>query len=133
MQAMNGSGGLTFPRVRSLLGCVVALLALSAVTLPSIASAKKASKVTGTYVALGDSLAFGFSEHQFNESLPTENPAAFEHGYPNEYLKLINEGFKQAQLVNFGCPGETSESLIGNNPTLLAAINAGLKGMISEP
>jgi hypothetical protein len=135
MQAMNGSRGTSPARIRRLLGCAVALLALSAVAIPSVASARmKPAKVTGTYVSLGDSLAFGFSEHEFNESLPTENPANFEGGFPNEYLALINENTtKQTQLVNYGCPGETSESLIGDNATLLGAVNKALKGKIAEP
>ena len=134
MQAMNGSRGI-LPRVCRLLGCAVALLALSAMAIPSIAAAKtKPAKVTSTYISLGDSLAFGFSEHEFNESLPTENPANFESGYSNDYLGLINENTtKQSQMVNYGCPGETSESLIGDNPTLLAAVNKALSGKIGEP
>ena len=59
MQAMNGflaSGG---RRGSRLVGCVIALLALAAMTLPSAASAMK-PKVRKTYVALGDSLAFGY-------------------------------------------------------------------------
>jgi hypothetical protein len=134
MQAMNGSRGV-LPRVCRLLGCAVALLALSAMAIPSIAAAKtKTAKVTSTYISLGDSLAFGFSEHEFNESLPTENPANFNSGYSNDYLGLINENtIKQSQLVNYGCPGETSESLIGDNAKLLGAINKALKGQIEEP
>jgi hypothetical protein len=132
MQAMNGSRGI-LPRLYGMLGCAVALLALALMAIPSVAAAKPA-KVTSTYIALGDSLAFGFSEHEFNESLPTENPANFEGGYPNEYLGLINENtLKQAQLVNYGCPGETSESLIGDNPMLLGEINKALAGKVAEP
>jgi hypothetical protein len=136
MQAMKGSNRAGIRHRRRLLGCTAALLALAAMTVPSLAVARvKPSKVTNTYVALGDSLAFGFSEHEFNESLPTENPANFEAGYPNDYLALIDEAspYRKAQLVNYGCPGETTESLIGDNPTVLAAINKALKHVISEP
>ncbi|MGD1058809.1 MAG: SGNH/GDSL hydrolase family protein [Solirubrobacteraceae bacterium] len=90
---------------------------------PSIAAAKKPKKVNATYLALGDSLAFGYSEQLLNENQSKGDPAsAFEHGYANDYLNLVNAK-KQIQLVNDGCPGETSASLIGNGP-LLAAIQA---------
>ena len=83
MQAMNGSGGLGIRRFCRLLGCVAALVALSAMAVPSIAAAKKPVKVKETYLALGDSLAFGYSQQLFNENEKTaENPTAFEHGTP---------------------------------------------------
>ncbi len=65
-----------------------------------------------SYLALGDSLAFGYSQAKFNEHFPEENPADFETGYVNDFgdvLKLFNPGL---QIVNDGCPGETTESLI---------------------
>jgi hypothetical protein len=123
MQAMNGSGGLSVRRLCRLLGCVAALVALSALAAPSIAAAKKPVKVKETYLALGDSLAFGYSQQLFNENEKTgESPTAFEHGYANDYLGIVNKKGK-IQLVNDGCPGETSASLIGNGP-LLKAIQA---------
>jgi lysophospholipase L1-like esterase len=130
MQAMNGSGRVA---VR-LLGCVAALVALAAMALPSVASART-PKVKETYVGLGDSLAFGYSQQLFNENEKNfENPADFEHGYVTDYYNIVNTAKKgKIQLVNDGCPGETTESLIGDNPTLLATINAALGGSIPEP
>jgi hypothetical protein len=123
MQAMNGSGALGIRRLCRLLGCVAALVALSAMAVPSIATAKKTRRVKDTYLALGDSLAFGYSQQLFNENEKLgESPTAFEHGYANDYFNLVNAK-KEIQLVNDGCPGETSASLIGNGP-LLAAIQA---------
>jgi len=132
MQAMNGSGGLGMRRLWRFVGCVAALVALSAMAVPSIAAAKpakmKVPQIKETYLALGDSLAFGYSQQLFNENEKSgENPAAFEHGYANDYLTLLNAQAKHAkkkvQLVNDGCPGETTESLIGTGP-VLAAIQA---------
>jgi hypothetical protein len=118
MQAMNGSGGLGVRRMWRLVGCVAALVALSAMAVPSIAAAKKPKKVSETYLALGDSLAFGYSQQLFNENEKTgESPTAFEHGYASDYFNLVN-GQGKIQLVNDGCPGETSASLIGNGPLL---------------
>jgi hypothetical protein len=134
MKAMNGSGGLGARRVSRLLGCAVALAALGAMTVTSVASAK-VFPVTRTYVALGDSLAFGYSQHVFNENLATgDNPAAFEEGYANFYLAETNkDSRKPYQLVNYGCPGETTESLIGNNPAFIAELNHKARTSISEP
>jgi hypothetical protein len=136
MTAMNGSGGLGARRILRLLGCAAALAALAAMTMTSVASARRAPKpVSRTYVALGDSLAFGYSQQGFNENLATgENPAAFENGYPNQYLADTNAvSPKPYQLVNYGCPGETSESLIGDNPAFIKGLNEKAKKYITEP
>jgi hypothetical protein len=137
MQAMNGSGGLTVRRLFRLVGCVAALVALSAMAVPSIAAAKtKKTKVTSTYLSLGDSLAFGYSQQLLNENAKNgENPVNFEHGFANDYLGLVNgaSAVKKGQLVNDGCPGETSESLIGDNATLLKELNKLAAKHISEP
>jgi lysophospholipase L1-like esterase len=139
MQAKNGFGSFGIRRSWRLMGCVLALVALAAMAaVPSLASARttKAAKVKPirqTYLALGDSLAFGYSQQLFNENEHLGVPAAaFEHGYTNDYFNLINTSTK-LQLVNDGCPGETSESLIGNNPALLSALNEKLAGKIATP
>jgi lysophospholipase L1-like esterase len=136
MKAMNGSGGLGIRRLCRLLGCVAALAALSAMAIPSIAAArvKKAPPIKKTYVALGDSLAFGYSQQLFNENEKTgENPAGFENGYASVYFtKTLNENHK-SQEINYGCPGETTESLIGDNATFLDELNAKAARDVQEP
>ena len=131
MQAKNGPVGAGRRRGR-LIGCVVALVALSAMVMPTLASAaKKAPPPTSTYLALGDSLAFGYSQQLYNEGVPNGDPAqGFENGYANAYLKKLKN--KEEQLTNDGCPGETTESLIGNNPELLGGLNAGLKAQFEK-
>ncbi len=65
-----------------------------------------------SYLALGDSLAFGYSQAKFDELFPEENPADYETGYVNDFanvLKVFNPGLR---IVNDGCPGETTESFI---------------------
>src|SRR4051794_2105660 len=62
-----------------------------------------------TYLALGDSLAYGYQRDRF---AATPNPALFNTGYVDDFLnhmKLANPGLV---AVNDGCPGETSSSLI---------------------
>jgi hypothetical protein len=135
MDAMNGACRAS-GRLSRLLVCVVALVALSAMAVPSIAAAKtKPPKIRSTYVALGDSLAFGYSQQLFNENEALfENPAGFEHGYASDYLNLVNATMKNSvQLVNDGCPGETTESLIGDNPALLSEINSLVSSKVHEP
>jgi lysophospholipase L1-like esterase len=136
MQATHGFARFCMRRGSRLVGCLLALVALTAmVVAPSVASAagKKEKTAKRTYLALGDSLAFGYSQQLFNE---TEKlgapPTAFEHGYTNDYLGLINAEGK-LQLVNNGCPGETSESFIGSNATLLEELNAKLARAIATP
>jgi lysophospholipase L1-like esterase len=135
MEATYGYRALTTRRCLGLFGCLIALVALSAMALPSAASAKHI-KVKQTYVGLGDSLAFGYSQKIFNEhQLEGDPAAAFEGGYVQDYFKeTANAGSNKGkvQLINLGCPGETTESFIGNNPGTLAAINAALKGKIPE-
>ncbi|HUN77713.1 MAG TPA: SGNH/GDSL hydrolase family protein [Solirubrobacteraceae bacterium] len=65
-----------------------------------------------SYLALGDSLAFGYSEARFAEHEGDESPAFFETGYVNDFgdvLKIFDPGLR---IVNDGCPGETTESFI---------------------
>jgi lysophospholipase L1-like esterase len=111
MQAMNGSAG----RGR-LIGCCVALaLIVSAVVLAPVASAKEAPPTT-TYVAIGDSLAFGYTQEKNEENVPNEPPSYFENGYASEYAKTLKKENKGLVLVNNGCPGETTDSLFGTGP-----------------
>jgi len=118
MSATHGS-----LRSRSrLMGVSLALVFALAALFASSASAKV--PVTSSYLSLGDSLAFGYSAELFNANFPTENPAEFEHGYASDYLLKHVPSLNGIQLQNNGCPGETTDSLIGNGP-LGTALGAG--------
>ena len=101
-------------------------LAISALVLaPAAANAKKAKGTqvapeTQDYIALGDSISFGYSEERFKLHEPIDAPTFFEEGVANDSLKLLRKatGKKSLQLVNDACPGETSNGLIGENPML---------------
>jgi hypothetical protein len=117
MKAMNG--GLLGKRARLVGCCAVTVLALA-----GLASAVPAGAVTPpvtTYIALGDSVAYGYTHVKFVENFPNEVPSYFEEGYASDYaLKLRNtkEGTnKGLVLVNNSCPGETSGGLTGNLAT----------------
>ena len=111
MSAKNGSA---VKRSR-LIGLTVAVMFALTALFASSASAVN-PPVEQTYLALGDSLAFGYSQQLFNENVLGGAPAtAFEHGYANDYI-AIEPHKNNLQLVNLGCPGETTDSMIGNGP-----------------
>ncbi len=65
------------------------------------------------YLALGDSLAFGYSEAKFHELEAEGEPvSAYETGYVNDFARGLNLFEPGVQIVNDGCPGETTESFI---------------------
>jgi lysophospholipase L1-like esterase len=113
------------------IGCAAAIaLALSALVLAVAPTARAAEPPRKTYLALGDSLAFGYSQQLFNENLTTgEPPSAFEAGYANDYWEKLHAAqTKESKWngpINDGCPGETTDSIIGNGP-----LGAALEGII---
>jgi lysophospholipase L1-like esterase len=100
----------------------MAVVLVIAALFASSASAAKAPLTPTNYTALGDSLAFGYTQQKFEENYPAENPAAFEGGYTNVLAKKLAAAEKKAgnqlSLINLGCPGEVSDGLIGENPEL---------------
>jgi lysophospholipase L1-like esterase len=121
MQAMNGSAGTARSHGR-LIGCCVALvLALSALALAPLSAGAATPPEQKAYVAIGDSISFGYSQQKFNENYPTEAPIFFEEGLVNDTNKLLakaTELGKGIKPVNYACPGETSNGLIGENEAL---------------
>ncbi len=65
-----------------------------------------------TYLALGDSLAFGYSQAKFNSLYPNEEPSQYDTGYVDDFGKVLKLFDPSLQTVNDGCPGETTESFI---------------------
>jgi len=111
---MSATHGSTRKVGRLVVCCLAAVLALSALFATSASAKKPPPPQVKTYVALGDSLAFGYSAQLYNEGWSAGDPATgFENGYVNNYYKKL-AGHKETTLVNLGCPGETSKSLIGN-------------------
>ncbi|HEY4812893.1 MAG TPA: SGNH/GDSL hydrolase family protein [Solirubrobacteraceae bacterium] len=93
-----------------LLVCCLAALGVLAFT-----ASAGAATVGNTYLALGDSLAYGYHAAQFKSELESKGyvePETFDEGYVNDFgavLKLVNPKLK---LIDDGCPGETSETFI---------------------
>jgi hypothetical protein len=122
-----------------MLGLVATLAMVASALFASSASAR--TEPTEHYLALGDSLAFGYYQQAFNEQIEkfikvetsTLVPAtAFEHGYANDFKGPLKKfGFTGIGLQNDGCPGETTGSALGNGP--LAAALVGTELEVIEP
>jgi hypothetical protein len=112
MSAKNGLA-VSFRTRGRLVGCFAAMvLAIFAVF---ASSAGAAAPIKENYLALGDSLAFGYSQQLFNENEKAGEPAsAFEHGYAHYYWVHLKPALEGVGQVNNGCPGETTDSMIGN-------------------
>jgi lysophospholipase L1-like esterase len=79
------------------------------------------NRTVSTYLALGDSISFGYSEQVFDENAPNESPSYFEEGFTNDFAQELARPWEAGRgltLVNDACPGETSNGLIGENPAL---------------
>src|ERR1700680_946593 len=96
-------------RGRLLASCVVAVAALGALV---FAPAAGAAKIGSTYLALGNSLAYGFHQAQFEAEYPNIVPASFNDGYVDDFGAALKFANPNLQIVNDGCPGETTETMI---------------------
>ncbi len=88
-------------------------LALAVLAGPMLAG----NETNYTYLALGDSIAFGFNPllfPPFSPPLPAPTPARFT-GYP-EVVAQIEHLLQSKKEVNAACPGETSGSFISGAP-----------------
>jgi lysophospholipase L1-like esterase len=102
---MRGSLG---TRARGLLIAVLAVVALVGAATPALADGSYGGSGSGssghgvTYLALGDSVPFGYRAHAADYS----DPAAFV-GYPEIVAHQL-----RLRLLNASCPGETTGSFI---------------------
>lgn len=108
MQAKHGSA-ISLRSQGRLIGCCMALVfALAAMVFaPAGASAAGAAPETTTYLALGDSISFGYSEERFNLHYPTESPSYFDEGFTNGFAKDLSKSSevgKSIRLVDDACP-----------------------------
>jgi lysophospholipase L1-like esterase len=95
--------------------CVTAIAALGALV---FAPAAGAFKLGDTYLALGDSLTYGYHQAQFASELKSKGfvePTTFEEGYVNDFGALLKVANPKLQIINEGCPGETTETLINGS------------------
>ena len=98
-------------RARLLL-CVAVVVAFAALVLAPAAGALGPGK---TYLALGDSLAYGYHQAQFQNELKEKGfveAANFNDGYVDDFAKALKLFDPRLKVVNDGCPGETTETMI---------------------
>jgi lysophospholipase L1-like esterase len=61
------------------------------------------------YLALGDSIAYGYQASKLNAGLP---PSAFNTGYVDVFAAQLREIKPGATTINYSCPGESTESFV---------------------
>jgi lysophospholipase L1-like esterase len=72
------------------------------------------------YLALGDSMTYGF---QPTKAKPGARPSDFDTGYVDVFAARLRKLAPKIQVVNYGCPGETSVTFTrGRCPTLAEGI-----------
>jgi lysophospholipase L1-like esterase len=107
-------------RLASVLAVLVAgLAAVPAAHADSTATSPYVLPPKAFYLALGDSLAYGYQQAKFNAEVAAGNvdPATFDTGYADDFFAAMSKlANGQQVLINDGCPGETSDSLINGGP-----------------
>lgn len=96
------------PRLIAIAAAVVGLL----VGTVSAAASDENSSPRHYYLALGDSLAYGFQQVKFDAGVAAGDvdARAFNTGYVNDFAAMLREDKHSIQTVNYGCPGETTAS-----------------------
>ena len=93
-------------------GAVSLLLAIGGSAL--VASVASAASTPRYLLALGDSLAAGYQPIYGTTLPPLNTVSGFRDvGYPNSYAAGVARA-QGLQLVDLGCPGETSTSMLGS-------------------
>lgn len=84
------------PTMTSMLAVAVVL------ALPVTAASVGHKGPQGYYLALGDSIAYGYQPNKGAQ------PAAFDNGYVDVFAARLRKMSPKIQVVNYGCPGETT-------------------------
>lgn len=87
----------------------VAFVTLIAGALPAAAAPGQYQAPRKYYLALGDSLAYGFEQAKFSVGAPAQT---FDTGYVDDFAQAIHSLRPDVRVVNYGCPGETSSSYL---------------------
>ncbi len=91
-------------KVRLLL--IGVLAAMTAIAAPPAFADGTTSPAPRYYLALGDSLSVGFQPNSNGTGIETDR------GYTNRLFALEAKRIKKLQLVEMGCPGDTTTSLL---------------------
>jgi lysophospholipase L1-like esterase len=105
MLAAGKGGFMTFARA---LACV-----LGVVLFPALAAGAASGPVyqapQAYYLALGDSIAYGFQPAKAQARLP---PSKFNTGYVDVFAARMRTLASGLQVVNYSCPGESTKTFI---------------------
>jgi lysophospholipase L1-like esterase len=96
----------------TLLAAVVATVVVTLVVSLWAPPGAAAARTQRSYLALGNSLAFGYQQAKFNSLFPNVDPAAFDTGYVDDFGRFLVKTHRDTGVVNDGCPGETTDSFI---------------------
>lgn len=121
---------------RSLLGITAASLLLAGTLARPVAAGAAAPTIAAPgqyYLSLGDSLAFGYQGARIAaeaKATGTVDPTHFNTGYSDDYLHMLQAIDPGIQLVNLGCPGQTSGGALTVNgcPTYPFPLHYGYTG-----
>jgi lysophospholipase L1-like esterase len=86
-----------------LMPMVAVLLALSGTAKSSTSAGPVYQSPQSYYLALGDSIAYGFQPTKANSS-----PAAVDTGYVDLFASRLRKLSPKLEVVNYGCPGESA-------------------------
>ena len=98
-------------------GVIAVAVLAAALVVPGAAQAKAKPRY---YVSLGDSYAVGWQRHSQTDAGPTTK------GYANDIVRLARKHGRRLRLVNFGCGGATTTSILETKgcPKGLRAVGA---------
>ena len=88
----------------------VAFITLVAGALPAAAAPGQYQAPRKYYLALGDSLAYGFEQAKFGAGATAQT---FDTGYVDDFAAAIHGLRPDVGVTNYGCPGETTSSYFG--------------------
>jgi lysophospholipase L1-like esterase len=104
-------------RIKLLFGAATVSGLAAAVVLALAGTAAVASQASpqSHYLALGDSMTYGYQPTK----PPSAGPSAFDTGYVDVLAARLRKLSPQIQVVNYGCPGESSVTFTrGGCPSL---------------
>lgn len=105
---------------RGFVGIVALVAILVGAASAAAAAPPKFKAPRKVYLALGDSLTFGYQEAKLIANLPNPSPTVFDTGFVNVFQfgssltssSGFNASYPGVQTINLGCPGETSATLL---------------------
>jgi len=94
---------------RLIVACVLSCLSLAAPLALGGTTRVDGVSPQSYYLALGDSVAYGFQPPKASAGLP---PTAFSTGYVDVFAARLRKLAPTIRVVNYGCPGESTKTFI---------------------